>query len=59
MPHPFRMSVSNIDRYSDHEWIDFRRNLKQGYDAFEATTGTGVSGKRYVSDPTPIPVADD
>jgi len=29
---PFRMSASKIDRYSNHEWIDFWRNLKQGYD---------------------------
>jgi len=57
---PFRMSASNIDRYSDHEWIDFWWNLKQGYDVFEATLRpprVRVSGKRYVFDPPPLSVA--
>jgi len=57
---PFRMSASNIDRYRDHEWIDFWCNLKQGYDVFEVTLRppqVRVSGKRYVFDPLPISVA--
>ncbi len=57
---PFRMSASNIDRYGDHAWIGFWRNLKQGYDVFEATLRpprVQVSGKRYVFDPPPIAVA--
>jgi len=54
---PFRMSASNIDRYSNHEWIDFWRNLKQGYDVFEATLRpprVRVSGKHYIFDPPPL-----
>ncbi|WP_207787556.1 L,D-transpeptidase family protein [Candidatus Thiosymbion oneisti] len=57
---PFRMSAANIDRYSNHEWIDFWRNLKEGYDVFEATLrppGVRVSGKRYVFDPPPLSMA--
>jgi len=57
---PFRMSASNIDCYSDHEWIDFWRNLKQGYDIFETTLRpprVRMSGKRYVFDPPPLSVA--
>jgi len=57
---PFRMSASNIDRYSNHEWIDFWRNLKQGYDVFEVTSRpprVRVSGQHYVFDPPPIAMA--
>ncbi len=48
---PFRMTAVNIDRYTDHKWIGFWWNLKEGYDAFEATPRpprVGVSAKRYV-----------
>ncbi len=33
---PFRMTEANLERYSGSQWIEFWRNLKQGYDAFEA-----------------------
>jgi len=32
---PFRMTEANMARYRDNEWIDFWRDLKQGYDLFE------------------------
>lgn len=34
---PFRMTEENLTAYADSEWIGFWRNLKEGYDAFEAT----------------------
>lgn len=34
---PFRMTEENLAAQSDSEWIGFWRNLKNGYDAFEAT----------------------
>ncbi|MGI9414597.1 MAG: L,D-transpeptidase family protein [Hyphomicrobiales bacterium] len=33
---PFRMTEDNLERHRTSEWIGFWRNLKQGYDAFEA-----------------------
>ena len=33
---PFRMTDANLERYAGSQWIEFWRNLKQGYDAFEA-----------------------
>jgi len=32
---PFRMTDENMMKHADSEWIDFWKNLKQGYDAFE------------------------
>ncbi len=34
---PFRMTSRNMYVYSDKKWFPFWRNLKQGYDHFEAT----------------------
>lgn len=34
---PFRMTQANLDRHAGSQWFDFWRNLKQGYDAFEAS----------------------
>ncbi len=34
---PFRMTQANLDRFSDDQWADFWRDLKNGYDAFNAT----------------------
>ena len=32
---PFKMNEKNMKKYRDHDWIDFWRNLKEGYDYFE------------------------
>lgn len=48
---PFRMTDTNLDKYAGSEWGDFWLNLKEGYDAFEAThvpPRIGVCDKRYV-----------
>ncbi|MFC1672938.1 murein L,D-transpeptidase family protein [Pseudomonadota bacterium] len=48
---PFRMSESNMEAQKNHEWVDFWMNLKEGYDAFEAThrpPNTTVRAGRYV-----------
>ena len=34
---PFRMTSENLASNEDHEWYEFWRNLKEGYDAFETT----------------------
>jgi murein L,D-transpeptidase YafK len=48
---PFRMTEDNMERYASRDWSEFWRNLKEGYDAFEAThlpPRVGVCDKRYV-----------
>ena len=47
---PFRMTDTNIARHASSPWIEFWRNLKEGYDAFEAThvpPRVGLCDKRY------------
>jgi murein L,D-transpeptidase YafK len=47
---PFRMTEANLEARKDSPWTDFWHNLKEGYDAFEAThvpPNVGVCGKRY------------
>lgn len=47
---PFRMSDENLAAHSSSVWIAFWRNLKEGYDAFEAThvpPHIAVCAKRY------------
>lgn len=47
---PFRMSDTNLARHAASPWIDFWRNLKEGYDAFEEThvpPRVGLCDKRY------------
>lgn len=34
---PFRMTAENMEKHQDSRWIEFWRNLKTGYDAFEKT----------------------
>ena len=34
---PFRMTGANLQLHSNNKWFEFWSNLKQGYDAFEAT----------------------
>jgi murein L,D-transpeptidase YafK len=35
--YPFRMTEENMRAHADSPWIGFWKNLKQGYDSFEAT----------------------
>jgi murein L,D-transpeptidase YafK len=48
---PFRMTAANMARYRNDPNIEFWKNLKEGYDAFEVTRvppKVGVCEKRYV-----------
>lgn len=59
---PFRMTAQNMARHADGPWSAFWKNLKQGYDMFEAThvpPVVGVKDKHYVffSSPSQIPAA--
>jgi murein L,D-transpeptidase YafK len=48
---PFRMTEENLARHAGSDWADFWRNLKSGYDAFEATKippRISVCDNRYV-----------
>jgi murein L,D-transpeptidase YafK len=48
---PFRMTHDNLERFSSYGWHAFWQNLKEGYDAFEATRVPPrivVCGSRYV-----------
>lgn len=47
---PFRMTLENMEKHDDSEWIGFWRNLKTGYDAFELTgepPSVAVCGETY------------
>jgi len=49
--YPFRLTDANLAAHSGDKWIDFWRNLKEGYDFFEATNrlpGVGAKDGRYV-----------
>ena len=51
---PFRMHEVNMTKFASHRWIDFWRNIKQGYDLFEAShrlPAVGVQNRRYVFAP--------
>lgn len=53
---PFRMTEENMIKHVGSEWMDFWKNLKQGYDAFEATMRVPnmvVRGKVYQVQATP------
>jgi murein L,D-transpeptidase YafK len=48
---PFRMTEANMAAQADSPWIDFWRDLKIGYDTFEATQlppRIAICGQRYV-----------
>jgi murein L,D-transpeptidase YafK len=48
---PFRMTEANLALHVNNPWIDFWRNLKEGYDAFEETRlppRVGLCDRRYV-----------
>ena len=47
---PFRMTEADLAAYAGSKWHGFWRNLKEGYDAFEATRlppQIGVCGTHY------------
>ena len=48
---PFRMTAANMTAQQKHEWYDFWKNLKEGYDYFEVTRQApriSVCEKRYL-----------
>lgn len=48
---PFRMTEANLAEHAASPWVEFWRDLKAGYDAFEQTRlppSIGVCGRRYV-----------
>lgn len=50
---PFRMTEANMARHAGSKWIDFWRNLREGYDAFEQTRvppNITAAQRRYVVD---------
>ena len=52
--YPFRMTAENLARHRDSEHLDFWRNLKIGYDAFEMSNRLpewDVCEKRYIFNP--------
>jgi murein L,D-transpeptidase YafK len=51
---PFRMTEANLATQAQSPWLDFWRNLKEGYDAFEQTRlppRVGICDRRYVLEP--------
>jgi murein L,D-transpeptidase YafK len=51
---PFRMTGENMGRHQDSEWIEFWRNLKEGYDFFETAfkpPNVLIRERRYVFEP--------
>jgi murein L,D-transpeptidase YafK len=56
---PFRMSEENLARNASSQWYPFWRNLKEGYDLFEATRRppvVGVKDRSYVFFPDQMSV---
>ena len=49
---PFKMTPENMQKHKDSQWIDFWKNLKQGYDYFEANNfkppNVQVKNKQYI-----------
>ena len=48
---PFRMTAANMAAHKDDKWIDFWKNLKEGYDYFEIShlpPKVAVCEKRYL-----------
>jgi murein L,D-transpeptidase YafK len=49
--YPFRMTAANMAAHKDDQWIDFWKNLKEGYDYFEISRlppKVAVCEKRYL-----------
>jgi murein L,D-transpeptidase YafK len=48
---PFHMTVENMEKHNQSMWMDFWRNLKEGYDYFERThipPSVRVRNQRYI-----------
>jgi murein L,D-transpeptidase YafK len=48
---PFRMTKDNMEKYKSSEWLDFWKNLKEGYDIFEKShipPQVKVENKKYI-----------
>lgn len=48
---PFRLTAESLEQRKGHQWEAFWRNLKEGYDRFEASRRppvVGVENRRYV-----------
>jgi murein L,D-transpeptidase YafK len=51
---PYRLTQARLDSYDSHRWAAFWRDLKPGYDLFEATQippRISVCQKRYAAEP--------
>ncbi len=51
---PFRMTKENMEKHKESEWIEFWKNLKEGYDFFEKNKippNVEVSSKKYIFEP--------
>ncbi len=58
---PFRLTEARLDAYRNHPWASFWRELKPGYDAFEATRlppEVSVCKGKYAVRPATAPSAD-
>jgi murein L,D-transpeptidase YafK len=50
---PFRLTEARLSAYADHPWLEFWRDMKPGYDLFEASNippQISVCQKRYVAE---------
>lgn len=59
---PFRMTEENLAAHAESPWFEFWQDLKQGYDAFAATSlppRIGVCDRRYVAEPAGPEAADE
>ena len=48
---PFPLTEENLSKYKQSKWYSFWRNLKEGYDLFQATAlppDASVRNKKYV-----------
>ena len=50
------MTDDNMEKHRNSEWLEFWRNLKEGYDYFEKNDyippNVSVNNKRYVFEPS-------
>lgn len=60
---PFRMTADNMEKFQSSRWIEFWKNLKEGFDAFERTRQVPeiqvASGKYVVIDKARLAMRSD
>jgi murein L,D-transpeptidase YafK len=60
---PFRMTTDNMEKFQSSPWIEFWKNLKEGFDAFEQTRQVPeirvASGKYVVIDTARVAMRSD